>query len=235
MNTYYSGNAGVAGQFDFSGQYTGAAEADFMAGLPTEVQGGIAGGSWGQRSSIYSGFYQDDCHTTSHLVLNLGLRYEVNTPWIEVENRQTNFGVFSGTQYFAGQPCPYSNCRALYNQYNGIANYQPRIGVAWTPGGKSTVIRAGFTTSSYLEGTGTNARLPLNPPFATEHDIRYTQSQTPSTLAQGYTVFGGTDPATEFVGASLRIWDPDFRPAVSNQWNFTIQRQIGNSMTAQVG
>ena len=235
LNTYYSGNAGVAGQFDFSGQYTGAAEADFMAGRPTEVQGGIAGGTWGQRSSIYSGFFQDDWHATSHLVFNLGLRYEVNTPWIEVHDRQSNFGVFNGTQYLAGQECRYSNCHALYNQYNGIANYQPRIGIAWTPGGKNTVIRAGVTTSTFLEGTGTNARLPLNPPFATEHDIRYTASQTPPTLAQGYTVFGGTDPATEFVGASLRIWDPNFRPAVSDQWNFTIQHQFSNSMTAQIG
>ncbi len=237
IDTYYSGNAGVAGQFDFSGQYSGAAEADFMLGLPTEVQGGIAGGTWGQRSSLMAPFFQDDWHATRNLTFNLGLRYELVTPWIEVENRQANFGPINGVEYIAGASgCPYSNCRALYNQYNGITNFQPRLGLAWTPRGKNTVIRAALTTSSFLEGTGTNARLPLNPPFATEHDIQYSPSQTPSTLAQGYTVFGaGSNPATEFVGADLRLWDPNNRPAVSNQWNLTIQHQFGNSMTLQAG
>jgi hypothetical protein len=56
----------------------------------------------------------------------------------------------------------------------------------------------------------------------------------PSTLAQGYTVFGNA-AGDEFKGAALRIWDPNFRPAVSNQWNITIQHQFGNSMTLQVG
>ena len=235
INTYYSGNAGVAGQFNFSGQYSGAAEADFLLGMPTEVAGGIAGGTWGQRASVIAPFFQDDWRVGRNLTLNLGLRWELQTPWVEVENRQANFGLINGVEYLAGvSGCPYSNCRALYNQYNGITNFQPRVGLAWVPGGGKTVIRAAFTTSSFLEGTGTNARLPLNPPFATEHDIQYTPSQTPSSLMQGYTIFGsGSDPATEFIGADLRIWDPKDRPAVSNQWNFTVQRQFVNSMTLQ--
>src|SRR5581483_6267805 len=174
IDTFYSGNAGVAGQLNFNGQYSGAAEADFMLGLPDEVQGGISGGTWGQRASVISAFFQDDWRVSSNLTLNLGLRYELNTPWEEVKNRQANFGLISGTEYLAGTgSCPYDNCRALYNEYNGIANFQPRIGIAWTPGGKNTVIRAAVTTSSFLEGTGTNLRLTLNSPFATEHDITY--------------------------------------------------------------
>ncbi len=234
INIFYPGNEGVAGQFNFSGQYTGAAEADFMAGLPTQVQGGISGGTWGQRSSIYAGFFQDDWRATSTLTFNLGLRYEVTTPLVEVENRQANFGLLNGQEYLAGAACPYTNCRALYNNYYGLADWQPRVGVAWTPW-KNTVVRAAATVSSFMEGTGSNLRLPLNPPFATAHSITYTPSQTPSTLAQGYTIFGGTNPATQLVGAALRLWDPNDRPAVSSQWNFTVQHQFGNSLTLQAG
>jgi hypothetical protein len=235
IDIFYPGNEGIAGEFNFSGQYTGAAEADFMAGLPTQVQGGINGGTWGQRSSTFAAFYQDDWRIANNLTVNLGLRWELTTPLTEVDNRQANFGLVSGQEYLAGQPCPYTNCRALYNNYYGPADWQPRVGIAWTPR-KDTVIRAAATVSTFMEGTGSNLRLPLNAPFAAAHAISYTASQMPSTLAQGYTVFGaGSNPATEFIGASLRVWDPNDRPADSAQWNLTVQRQLGNSMTIQAG
>ncbi len=233
INTFYSGNAGIAGQFDFNGQYSGEGEADFMLGLPYQIQGGIAGGTWGQRASVYSMFFQDDWRVTSNLTVNYGVRYELNTPWQEVHNRQANFGLVNGQQYLAGSNCPYTNCEALYNQYNGITNFQPRIGLAWTPM-KDTVIRAAYTMSSFLEGTGTNLRLTLNPPFAVEHGIIYTPTQKGSTLAEGYLPFDA-NPGNQYLGAGLRLWDPNIRPAVSQQWNFTIQRQFGNDMTLQVG
>ena len=234
IDTFYSGNAGIAGQFDFNGQYTGSAESDFILGLPNQVQGGIAGGTWGQRSSVISVFGQDDWRVSNNITVNIGLRYELNTPWNEVHNRQANFGLVSGTEYLSGASnCPYSDCNALYNQYNGITNFQPRLGIAWTPM-KNTVVRAAVTTSSFLEGTGTNLRLTLNPPFATEHDILYTPTETPSTLADGYLPFVG-NAGDQFQGASIRIWDPNIRPAVSDQWNFTLQRSFGQSSTLQVG
>ncbi len=233
INTFYSGNAGIAGQFNFNGQYSGLPEADFMMGQPYQIQGGIAGGTWGQRSSVTAAFFQDDYRVSQNLTLNLGLRFEYNSPWTEVDNRQANFGLVSGQMYTAGSNCPYANCEALYNPYLGIADFQPRIGIAWTPM-KNTVIRTAYTMSSFLEGTGTNLRLTLNPPFATEHLILYNPTQTPSTLAQGYLPFE-SNPGNPFVGAGLRLWDPNIRPAVSQQWNFTIQHQFGNDMTFQVG
>ena len=96
---------------------------------------------------------------------------------------------------------------------------------------KNTVIRAAATTSSFLEGTGTNLRLTLNPPFATEHDILYTPTETPSTLADGYLPFVA-NAGNQYQGASIRLWDPNIRPAVSNQWNFTIQRSFGQTLDA---
>ena len=63
--------------------------------------------------------------------------------------------------------CKEVSNRGLYNGTYGGKAFQPRIGFAWAPaslGGK-TVVRSAFTISSYLEGTGTNLRLPINPPF----------------------------------------------------------------------
>ncbi len=231
INAFYPGNAGVAGQFGFNGQYTGLAEADFIAGLPYNVQGGINGGTWGQRSSIFGAFFQDDWRVTPNLTLNLGLRWELHTPWTEVHGRQANFNEITGALELPGQN---GNSNALYKQYNGITNFQPRLGFAYSPT-HNTVIRGAYTLSNYLEGTGTNLRLTLNPPFATEHNVNYSGTQTPSTLADGYNIFAGTGASgINYQGASLRLWDPNYRPAVSNQWNLSLQHQFGNSLTTQV-
>ena len=247
MDTFYSGNNGEAGTFLFNGQYTsnapgtkagsgngGIAEADFLLGLPDEIQGGVNGGTWGQRADSVAAFYQDDWRVTPNLTLNLGLRWELHTPWVEVENREANFNLATGQEYIAGQTCPWSNCNALYNQYNGITNFQPRLGFAYTPGGGKTVIRGGYTLSNYLEGTGTNLRLPINPPFAVEHDNQYTGQpfyQLPgSTLDQGFLPFTA-NAGNQFQDVTLRVWDPNIRPAVANQWNLTIQRQITSTST----
>jgi hypothetical protein len=244
INTFYSGNNGRAGTFTFDGRYTagpgvlatsgggtGQAEADFLLGLPSEIGGGVNGGTWGQRDNIFAAFFQDDWHVTPTLTLNLGVRWELHTPWVEVKDRQANFGLFSGALEIAGQD---GNNRALYNQYNGITNYQPRIGIAWNPR-RNTVIRSAYTLSSYLEGTGTNLRLPINPPFAHETDANYTSLPFPSsTLSEGFLPFLA-NPGDPFSGSTLRVWDPNVRPAVSNQWNFTLQQQLGNATTFQVG
>lgn len=252
LDTFYSGNNGRAGTILFNGYYTtqtpgtgassangGIAEADLLLGLPNEIQGGVNGGTWGQRANSTAAFFQDDWRVTKNLTLNLGLRYELHTPWVEVDNRQANFGLISGTEYLAGQSCPYNNCRALYNQYNGITNFQPRLGVAWTPGGGKTVIRAGYTLSNYLEGTGTNLRTPINPPFAVEHDNQYSASGNykalpGSTLNQGFSPFF-TNAGDQYHSVTLRVWDPNVRPAVANQWNMTVQRQLNQTTTLTVG
>ena len=248
IDTFYSGNNGRAGTFNFDGRFTagpnplatsggangGIAEADFLLGLPSSIGGGVNGGTWGQRANIFAAFFQDDWRITPKLTLNLGLRWELHTPWDEVRNRQSNFGLISGQVYISGQPCPYSDCNALYNQYNGITNFQPRVGFAYNAF-KNTVVRAAYTLSSYLEGTGTNLRLPINPPFAHETDAQYTSLPLPgSTLSQGFLPLVGTN-SDPFAGATLRVWDPNVRPAVSNQWNFTIQQQFAANTTLQVG
>jgi hypothetical protein len=247
IDTFYSGNNGRAGEFNFNGYYTtstpgnsaggaygGAGAADFLMGLPYDIQGGVNGGTWGQRSNSLAAFFQDDWRVTSHLTLNLGLRWELHTPWDEVDNRQANFNLQTGAEYISGQSCPYNDCNALYNQYNGITNFQPRVGIAWTPGGGKLVVRAGYSLSNYLEGTGTNLRLAINPPFAVEHENNYTSGYSTtlpgSTLDQGFTPFL-TNAGNQFAGVGLRVWDPNIRPAVANQWNLTLQEQITPSMT----
>lgn len=244
LNQFYATNSGRSGIMNFTTGYTNDPLSDFVLGLPTTIGQGLQNGTWGQRSSQFGAYFQDDFRVNNSLTLNLGLRYETNTPWVEVNDRLINLEPFTGRILCAkdtplpdGTTCKASSNRALYNSTNGkLGNFQPRIGFAWTPSslhGK-TVIRGGYSVSSYLEGTGTNLRLAMNPPLNKEKSAQYstTNGALPgSTIADGFTTLKDTG----FDSATLRVWDPNVRPAVAQQWNLTIQQQLTNSTTLQVG
>ena len=241
---------GAAGQIGFNGQYTGNAEADFFLGLPSYMAYGQGfSGTVGQRNETLGAFVQDDWRISPRLTVNLGLRWQLFTPIYEVGNRMTNFGEYTGQIELAGVN---GNSRALYNQYNGIANFLPRAGIAWSPGGKwgeNTVIRAAFSRSSFQEGTGEYNRLATNAPWNVDlvnQPVAGVNGAIPAnqvTLDQGFGALGAggtctvanvtSAPAACFAGIRLHLQDPNYRPAISNQWNFSIQRQFGNSTTLQ--
>jgi hypothetical protein len=240
---------GAAGQIGFTGTYTGNAEADFFLGLPAYMGYGLGfTGTVGQRNNAIGAFIQDDWRITPHVTINYGLRWQLFTPIYEIHDRMTNFGMYSGQIMLAGVN---GNSRALYNQYNGIANFLPRLGIAWSMDEK-TVLRAAFSRSSFQEGTGEFNRLGTNAPWNTSlvgqwGGVPGTNGGIPGnqiTLDQGFAALGASGapctpanvtsaPASCFAGVRLHATDPNYRPAVSNQWSLSVQRQIGNSFTAQ--
>ncbi len=159
-----------------------------------------------------------------------------------------NFGLYTGTIYTPDgrdATAKFSN-PGLVNNYLGKGDWEPRIGFAWSPaslGGK-TVIRGGYAISSFTEGGGTNEQLTMNPPLGI-----FAMGNVGTTIANGYGTptncatidqacyAPGYDPLTNNPGAGIRIrvTDQNFKPAMSQQWNFTIQHQFGNTLTAQIG
>ncbi|MGA8443280.1 MAG: TonB-dependent receptor [Candidatus Sulfotelmatobacter sp.] len=256
LNITYPGNAGVLGDIGFTNNYTseagdgqsgGDAGASFALGLPDSVARGEVGGGFHQRDWLLAGFAQDDWHVADSLTLNLGLRYEARTPWVETNNRQVNVDKMTGIVEFPGNsPVPTGIVgkngfgRGLYSsKYDGLGEFEPRIGFAWTPAvlERKTVIRGAFSVSSYLEGTGTNLRLPRNPPYTPTQiggTNNYTPGATPYTTEAGAT--GGATPQPQsVVGATMFAWDPVVQPAVGEQWNLSIQREVTKMLTMQVG
>jgi outer membrane receptor protein involved in Fe transport len=256
IDVFYSGNDGRTGYLSFNGRFTTQnainpggtllGESDFMLGQTDDLGRGLQGNTWGQRATIWGFYFQDDWRVNNNLTLNLGLRWEYHTPWVEVDNRQSNFNMFTGQLELAAPlpaglpaapgPAPLiESNRALYNSFK--KDFQPRIGFAYTPNllAKKLVFRGSYTISSYLEGTGTNLRLPLNPPYESEFEDNYNiagaQYELPgSTLDQGFSIL---NPANPYQGATIRLWDPDVRPAIVQQWNVTSEYEFkgGNVLT----
>ena len=231
LDTFYSGNSGEYGSILFGGSFSGDPSSDFFTGYPEATGKGVStGGTWHQMAWRYAGYGQDDWRITPTLTLNLGLRYEASTPWVELNNRQDNLNLVTGAIEYAGVD---GNSRSLYNSPYGLPDFQPRVGFAWSPAtwqGK-TVLRGAYTISSYLEGTGTNLRLARNPPFTpTEVTAVYTSATDQTQSGPGGAVAG--DP---FAGAVVYVWAPKINPEMNQEWNLTVQSEASATTTFQLG
>jgi outer membrane receptor protein involved in Fe transport len=248
MNDLYPGNAGLAGQFTFNGQFTGNtgstngnSVADFLLGLPEDVQQGNGGGGTKYlRNSLFGIFGQDNWRIKDNLTLNLGLRWEEITARTTDNGQDVNFNLITGAPTIGSG----------YNTYNGIGNFQPRLGLAWQPkwGGRwtrNTVVRAAYGISSFMEANGVNNLPYQNPPFVQGHEVNFFNLALPNTnLSQGFSGFPSSactvaalqalSPAC-IQGATLHLTNPNLRPAMDQQWNLSIQRQLGSRTSIQVG
>ncbi len=222
QNRFYPGNNGLLGGFTYDGRFSGLPFADFLLDLLANKSIGSNSGTWGHRQNRIGIFFQDDFKVRNNLTLNLGMRWEYTSPVVEVKDRQSNFDLRTGKQLFAGRD---GNSRALYDPY--YRGFEPRVGIAWTPNilnGKF-VVRAGYGITQYMEGTGSNLRLPLNPPLFSEADQTYDATTGPGTISRGF-----TDVIIRNIPSGLiRVWNVDLRPQFTQQWNLALEYQLTKS------
>jgi outer membrane receptor protein involved in Fe transport len=228
---FYAGNNGLLGFINYSGAFTGFAFADFLL---DQVSGKGRGGGdpnepWTHLQNRIALYVQDDFKVTPTLTLNLGLRWAYTSPLVEKNDRQSNFDVAppfgngTGLQTFASD-----GNRALYDAY--YKGFEPRVGFAWTASDK-LVVRGGYGISQFMEGTGANLRLPLNPPFFFESNVNYDRTTGAGSAASGFAdLVPGTTPT-----GNVRAYDPELRPQFSQQWNVFVEYRLTDGMSAQIG
>jgi hypothetical protein len=130
---------------------TGLPYASFMIGnvdSSVVTQNSVA--ETGGRYKTYAPYAQDDIQVNPNLTVNLGLRWDLWTPFTEVENRMTFFnptlanpvaGGIPGALQFAGHGTDSCNCNTpVQMKYK---NFGPRAGIAYRVGA-NTVIRASY-------------------------------------------------------------------------------------------
>jgi hypothetical protein len=228
QNRFYPGNNGLLGLFEYNGTFTGAAFADFLLDLLSRKGVGSQTGTWGHRQNRVGVFFQDDFKMRTNLTVNLGIRWEYTSPVVEVHDRQSNFDIVTGKQLFAGKD---GNSRALYEPY--YKGFEPRVGFAWTPTmfAQKLVVRGGYGITQYMEGTGSNLRLPLNPPFFSEADTTFDKSSGPGSITRGFTDL----LASGQIFGQIRVWNPNLRPQFTQQYNLTFEYQLTPGSTVTLG
>ena len=203
---FYAGNNGVLGFIAYNGAFTGYPFADFLLDLASSKGrgGGDPANPWTHLQNRIGVFVQDDLKATERLTLNLGVRWAYTSPLVEVDNRQTNFDLVTGRQIFAKDGS--IDDRALYKPFYG--GFEPRLGAAWKLTDK-WVARGGYGISQFMEGTGANLRLPLNPPFFFESAVSYDLTTGAGSGGRGFAdLVPGTTPT-----GNVRAYDPNLRPS----------------------
>ncbi len=214
-------------------------------------------------SSTYSAFYlQDDWKVSRTLTLNLGLRYEVETPRTERYNQLSYWdpskpsplqgkvpanaclycGDLRGQMLFVNQPG--SSIFGRAQAPIQWTDWGPRVGVAWTPARK-TVIRSGFGISylpSALQAAGSSGAAGTQG-FSTATYVNGTTNNylTTNNSLQNPFPFGfilpqgpAGGPLTQVGNSIDQSFFSSYRNPYSMQWNFNIQRELPGGITAEV-
>jgi hypothetical protein len=237
QNRFYAGNNGALGLFRYNGVYTGLDYADFLIDALNGKGRGAATGTWGHRSWRSALFFQDDYKLARNFTVNLGLRWEYMEPVYEVADRQININTFTGQLVRPGGEFG----RATYKGYP--YQYMPRIGFAWTPDmfKQKLVLRAGYAYQSFMEGTGANLRLPLNPPFFIETDFTF-DPRTPGTIRTGFSDVSTANITLDMprpAGVTTpqlqaRAWDLNLRPQTTSQINVAVEYLLDKASSISV-
>ncbi len=223
----------LLGNFDYSGRFTGqngqyqGGIADLLLGFPTRYQqdSNTVFNIW---QKMYFFFIQDDWKINSKLTLNLGLRYEFDTPPRERDNQWSNFDGSAGAFVLAKDGGLFERA-LIHPDYN---NFAPRIGFAYSPL-RRTVIRAAYGVFyNHSNRQGREGLLGFNLPFIVAGDSQIGGSNT---LKAGEAIFRLQDgipagfvdvkkvnPAT----VARKAQDMNQRTPYVQQWNFGIQQEL---------
>ncbi len=228
------------GIFNFSGLYTsnqgasgtGNGYADFLLGYPAQVVRDFVNTVPGVRITFLGLYAQDDYRVTPKLTLNIGLRWDLFTTPVEHFDRQSNWSSQTGLIDVASSSNRPPNVNSYYR------NWGPRIGLAYSPDGGKTAIRAAYGISYFPDNFGANGgTLERNYPFFT---ISVQTTPTPYTpfynLSTGlpapivvpYTPGGTLAPPPGF---GVFFISQNFRQDMAQVWNFSVERELPHNMS----
>ncbi|HTM51598.1 MAG TPA: TonB-dependent receptor [Bryobacteraceae bacterium] len=227
--------SGTRGSFAFNGTFTqdpqrragtGSGVADLLLGVPGTAS--VTTPTIGDLRQRYYGFYfQDDWQVTKNLTLNLGIRWDMSSPFWDNYDRMSNFILEPGPDFgklvLAGSRGDSLEDRALVKFYK--TDFAPRFGFAWRLPRK-TVIRSSY--GIFNQGTslfGINGRLSFNPPFNQSYSYNGDQLNPTFTLARGFPD-GVLQPTINQVNRGVISFDQNMHNGYMEQWNFDVQNEL---------
>jgi hypothetical protein len=228
------------GVFTFNGSKTGNAYADFLLGLPATMTQDAPVRKL-DNGAYVSAFAQDDFRIHPRVTLNLGVRYDLQFPFTDPQDRKLAF--VPGQQSVVNPTAPVG---LLFPGDAGVSrgivptdvnNIAPRLGVAWDPNGDGrTAVRAAFgmfygsITGNEWNTTADNQPFTVRQSFPTVYTLSDPYRNLPGGVGPFPFVYTPGSPRftlpAQVFGPSL-----DFVWPVTYQANVTIEKEIGRSFS----
>jgi hypothetical protein len=242
-----SNNNGFLGGLNYSGNFTsnpaeknagGYGGADFLLDRVSSAAATLTSVNVGQRQWRTAGFINDDYKFMPNLTLNVGIRYEVDQPWLEENNKTGNIDEETGQVIYAdhvpdGAPAGSGVCsnRGCYD--TNYKQIMPRLGFAYQATDRF-VVRGGYGATSFYEGNSSNQRLTSITPFIQAVNVSVVAPTpgnpgTPRTAEQGFT--GGTVSS----GGTFNVYPKNIQPAYVQEWSLTTEYALSKTLSLQVG
>lgn len=246
----------ASGQFIFNTVYTsginanggavantGMTFADFLLGRMNNVNAEYSQGN-ARRSQYYAAYFEDSWKTSRSFTVTLGIRYELETPIIEVNGRMNNFDPYVPFPGAGTGDIPAGVKGVItFPGRNGYGqrlvdwdpnNVSPRVGFNWRPfASNSTVVRGGFgiffgnpydRNVFQISGLGFDAtgtyRNPV--PFTLQQGLPPGSMVAPPESALT-PLFGMRN--TPYAVSQVQFMDPHRKTQYNENFNLTIQRQ----------
>ncbi len=187
-------------------------------------------------------FIQDDWRATKRLTLNLGLRWDYESPFTERFNRMvSNFCTTCASPLQAQVPSltlngglQYVSAGNRFSYPRDLNNFQPRLGFAYQAS-PTTVVRGGFGIIYF-----NTLETPISSGFsATTSYNNFTSSAPLNSLSNPYPS-GVTLPtgsslglATQ-LGQSVSFVDPNHVQPKSTQYSASVQQQFPGNLALQI-
>jgi len=232
---------------------TGDPFASFLLGLPDSESVTVSShfSRWDQ--NYYVGFIQDDFKFRKNLTLNLGFRYDVDTPRHEHYGAQSVLDLTAPNSGNAAVPISPAVPGALIYGPNATGaetyykNFGPRLGFAYAPEKlfgrlSNTVIRGGwgiyYQALGYADfGDSLTAGTTVSPTFSSPNQFAPVQS-----LDTGFPSFAppsnAQDPALlngGFAGSPVFVGKDYGRPGMIQNWSLEVQHQLAPDLILSVG
>jgi hypothetical protein len=226
-------------------------------GIASLLLGTVASGSIGSypgaslQNFYYSGYFQDDWRISKRLTLNIGLRYETESPYTE---RRDYLAYFDTTlkSPLANSAFPNLTGGLRFVTKDGLGrsayawdrnNFSPRIGLAFSVD-KRTTVRTGFgvfygalelsndlNSFTPVNGNGFSGSTPFVGSIDSVTPFAYLRNPFPTGLQSPP---GSNAGALAMVGQGVSSWAYPGQTPYTMQWNFDIQRSITSDLLIDV-
>jgi len=233
----------VTGAFDFNGANAGLglttaarstlAWADFLLDQPDQVREavtalpGIRPGEQFTRLFDWRlhSFFNDDWRVSPKLTLNIGLRWELNSPIRDIRGLTPNFDLSTGK--IVPPPGTSGN---LYNWDRH--DFAPRFGLAFRPfGGDRTVIRASYGVFYNVNMWNNITVMTINPPF----NISVNQLNNPGQVTVRMANASQATAVTGLSAPEVLGVPADYGLGNAQQWTLNVQRALPRNMFIEIG